>query len=159
MPVNLCVGRRSLYWTRRKTCNHGTNYWRIPRNPYRKIWSPARSRILHGRWHIRGKYKFWISHFLVFWILINKLTCLFYFMIHISFFRSCKRQNDWPLKHHKIIFERLKLLVLQISKSIQFLHYVTIQTCKNRNGYNCQFFRQLKFSNAFTETNSKTLIA
>ena len=58
--------------------------------------------------------------------LISKLTCLLYFMIHISFFRSCKRQNDWPLKHHKIIFERLKLLVLQISKSIQFLHYVTI---------------------------------
>ena len=56
--LTLSVGRRSLYWTRRKTCNHGTNYWRIPRNPNRKIWSLARSRILHGRWHIRGKYKF-----------------------------------------------------------------------------------------------------
>ena len=91
-------------------------------------------------------------------IFISKLTCFCYFMLHFSFFRSCKRQNDWPLKHHRIIFERLKLLVLQIPKSFQFLHYVTILTCKNRNGYNCQFFRQLKFSNAFTETNSKTLI-
>ena len=59
--LTVSVGRRSLYWARRKTCNHGTNYWRIPRNPYRKIWSPARSRILHGWWHIRGKYKFRIS--------------------------------------------------------------------------------------------------
>ena len=84
---NICLltvsaGRRSLYWTRRKTGNHGTNYWRIPRNPYRKIWSPARSRILHGRWHIRGKYKFRISQILSF---ISKLTCLFY-LWYISHF-------------------------------------------------------------------------
>merc|ERR1719273_3006480 len=93
-------------------------------------------------------------------LLENMITCQkSHSTWSVIYQRSCKRQNDWPLKHHKIQFERLKLLVLQISKSIQFLHYVNIQTCKNRNGYNCQFFRQLKFSNAFTETNSKTLIA